>query len=276
VDSIGNISLFNSTVFGDSLGMYWFGLVPQGHYYLKASLLPASIYYGQYAPTYYVDAVNWNNATLIELGQPANPYNIMMAHVMNYTSGPGNIHGTIIEGGKSNSIGAPASNLNVLLLDGSGQLLAFTVTDSLGAYSFPEVAYGTYRVYPEMIGKTTTPTTVVLSESYSNANVSFTVHGNNILGIHEDIQQADFEISDVSPNPVSEMANLTIRSIHQSEINVTLYSITGMPVKEFPFTLHTGSNKISIATDGLSKGLYYLKIDKGNGSITVKKFIVSK
>jgi hypothetical protein len=49
-----------------------------------------------------------------------------------------------------------------------------------------------------------------------------------------------------------------------------------MPVKEFPFTLHTGSNKISIATDGLSKGLYYLKIDKGNGSITVKKFIVSK
>jgi PKD repeat protein len=269
----GVITVVASQEFGDSLGMYWFGGVLPGHYYIRATLLPTSAYFGQYVPTYYIDAVNWGSATLIELGQPANPYNIHMHHVNGYTSGNGNINGTINQNGKYSDNGTPAADVEVLLMDESNQVLAFTMTNSSGEFSFENMAFGTYKVYPEMIEKNTTPTTVILDETHTGVNVVFTIEGGNISGIHDATAQPEFTVSDVYPNPVSEIANLNIQTLRSTGITAGIYSITGEFVKEINCTLHSGANKIVIPVAGLRKGLYYIKIEKPQGGVVVKKFI---
>jgi len=275
VDS-GVATIVDSQEFGDSLGMYWFGDVLPGHYYIRATLLTSSAYYGQYVPTYYIDAVNWSNATMIELGQPNNPYNIHMHHVTGYTSGSGNITGTITQNGKYNGNGAPAGNIEVMLMDVSSQVLAFTMTNENGEFSFTDMAMGTYKVYPEMIEMSTTPTTVILDASHTGANVVFVIQGGNISGIHDETAQTDFVISDIYPNPVSDVANITIHILQSVRISLTLYSITGEFVTEIPVILHQGTNKIAIPASDLRKGVYYIKIEKPEGGVIVKKFILTR
>ena len=275
VDS-GVATVVDSKEFGDSLGMYWFGDVLPGHYYVRATLLASSAYYGQYVPTYYIDAVNWSNATLIELGQPSNPYNIHMHHVNGYTYGVGNISGTITQNGKYNGTGIPAANVEVLLMDVSSQVLFFTMTNANGEFNFTDMAMGTYKVYPEMIEKSTTPTTVVLDATHPGANLVFAIQGGNISGIHDETTQPDFVISDIYPNPVSDVANITINVLHATRISLSLYSITGEFMMEIPLILHQGANKITIPASDLRKGLYYVKVERPEGGFVVKKFILSR
>jgi PKD repeat protein len=275
VDS-GLVVTVDSQEFGDSAGMYWFGGVLPGHYYIRATLLPSSAYYGQYLPTYYIDAAYWEYATLIGLGQPNNPYNIHMHHINGYAPGNGNINGTINQNGKYNGNGTPAANVQVMILDVSNQILAFTMTNTSGEFSFPEMALGTYKVYPEMIEKVTTPTTVTLDETHPDANVVFTIQGGNISGIHNETAQSDFVISNIYPNPVTDFANLTINTLHPNQISLSLYTITGEFVTEILVNLHQGANKIAIPALDLRKGLYYVKVEKPEGGVVVKKFILSR
>jgi PKD repeat protein len=275
VDS-GMITTIDSVMFGDSLGMYHFGGVPPGHYYVRATLIPASNYYGQYAPTYYHDAINWANATLIELGQPINPYNIYMHPVPGYNSGNGNINGTITQGGKYNGNGLAATNVEVLLMNASGGVLAYTMTNSIGEFTFPQMEMGTYKVYPEMVEKVTTPTTVILDAAHADANVIFTISGGFISGIHDNAVQAEFTLSDIYPNPVSDNANFTIQTLRSREITVGIYSITGEFVLSIPVSLHQGANKVTIPVSDLRKGMYYVKVEKPEGGMIVKKFILGR
>lgn len=267
-------TVVNSQQFGDSLGMYWFNGVDPGHYYIRASLLPSSQYYGQYVPTYYISAVNWGDAVLIELGQPVNPYNIHMHHANGYSSGNGNITGTINQSGNYSMTGTPAANVEVLLMDASSNILAFTMTNSSGEFSFTDIAMGTYKIYPEMVLKTTTPSTVVLNATHPGANVVFTISGGNISGIHDEAIQADFTVSAIYPNPVSDVASFNIHTLRPTGITVAIFTITGEFVKESQLILHTGSNKLTFTASDLGKGLYYIKVERQDGSVVVKKFVV--
>ncbi|MCX6244765.1 MAG: PKD domain-containing protein [Bacteroidetes bacterium] len=272
----GVMTIVDSVEFGDSAGMYWFNGVLPGHYYIRASLLPSSAYYGQYAPTYHFDAVNWSYATLIGLGQPSNPYNIHMHHINSYTSGNGNISGTITQNGKYNGNGTPAPDVEVLLLDASDQVLDFTMTNTGGEFSFASMAMGTYKIYPEIVGKTTTPSTVILDANHTSSTVEFAINGSNISGVHNETLPVDFAVSDIYPNPVTDFASLTVNTVHSSGITVGIFSITGQSVKEIPVTLHQGVNKLTIPVADLTKGLYYVKIGKPDGGVVVKKFVLNK
>ncbi|MES2621409.1 MAG: hypothetical protein V4615_11220, partial [Bacteroidota bacterium] len=59
---------------GNCPGFYYFNNVPQGQYYIKASLGygdPDSL---NFLPTYYGDVLNWGNATPVNVNQ--NLYNV--------------------------------------------------------------------------------------------------------------------------------------------------------------------------------------------------------
>jgi short subunit fatty acids transporter len=161
-------------------------------------------------------------------------------------------------------------------MDVSSQVLAFTMTNDNGEFSFTDMAMGTYKVYPEMIEKSTTPTTIVLDASHTGANIVFVIQGGNISGIHDEIVQSDFTISDIYPNPVSDVANITIHTLHATRISLFLYSITGEFMIEIPLILHQGANKIAIPASDLRKGLYYVKVEKPEGGVVVKKFIIGR
>ena len=83
-------------------------------------------------------------------------------------------------------------------------------------------------------------------------------------------------ISDIYPNPVSDVANLTINTLHATRVSLSLYSITGEFVRDIPVVLHQGTNKIAIPASDLRKGLYYVKVEKPEGGVVVKKFILGR
>jgi len=67
-------------------------------------------------------------------------------------------------------LGNNVSDILILLLDQSDNPVTYTYTDSNGYYSFNNIGYGTYKVYAEATGFTTSPVLITLSST--NLNVT--------------------------------------------------------------------------------------------------------
>jgi PKD repeat protein len=270
------MTVIDTSVVSDSLGIYWFAGILPGHYYVRATLLSTSSLFGQYVPTYHTEAVNWTNANLIELGEPANPYDIHMAHAQNDNSGDGTINGVILQNGKMNLTGTPVSGVEVLLYSSSNELLSFTFTDDQGGFEFSGLAFGSYSVYPEIVGKYTTPTNLTLDNAHSSVTTSFTIQGSNILGIHPGSQGSAAGISEIFPNPSVDKAYINITAVQETEINLSVYFITGQVASVLQYTLERGLNKLIIPVKNLSGGLYYVSIKDNKGVEVIRKMILRK
>jgi PKD repeat protein len=277
IDS-GNVMIVaDSMEFGDSLGMYWFGGVGPGHYYLKAELTAASQFYGEYVPTYYEHAINWINANIIELGQPNNPYNFHLVPAGGENSGPGSIHGLITQGTKINGNGTPVPDVEVLLLDLTNQPLGYLKTDNNGQFTFPDIALGSYKIYPEVTGKTTTPAIFTLDNSVPSVNLVFNITQNNItFGINDGLPKFISGISDIYPDPVIDKGNINITATQNISLSLSVYGITGQMMKEIKTNIQKGKNVLNFSRSALNAGCYYLKIQTVDKSSVVKKFTVTK
>ena len=277
IDSGNVMTVVQSKEFGDSLGSYWFGGVYPGHYYLKAHLLPTSARYGDFVPTYYHDAINWVNATVIELGQPVNPYNFHLVEVAMLSPGNGSIGGTVTHGTKVNSGGTPAPDVEVLLFDLTGKAVGVTVTDVNGHFGFSSIPWANYIVYPEVVGLVTTPAHVIIYDANPNANASFSMTNTAVVyGINELLPLYINKVSDLYPNPPANgLVNLSISVSRSLDLNFRLFDQTGKTVRASSYTLTKGDNIIQLNVSDLAKGPYYLKIlTTEGGSIFRKLFIV--
>ena len=77
----------------------------------------------------------------------------------------------------------------------------------------------------------------------------------------------------IYPNPAT--SEFTISQNLSSEGTVQLFDISGKSIKDL-FSGNFSSNKnIKVKTDGLATGIYLLKVNTGNQSVT-KKLIVKK
>ena len=90
----------------------------------------------------------------------------------------------------------------------------------------------------------------------------YSVHG-GIYGILTDIR--------IYPNPFNRSTTAEFILINQQSVNVDVYSVVGELVySEVHGTLGIGSHKVQISGDGLSPGIYFVKIQIGESSITKK------
>lgn len=74
----------------------------------------------------------------------------------------------------------------------------------------------------------------------------------------------------VAPNPVSEQVSVYINSALKQNAQIEIIDMTGKIVALESVTIQTGANKIDLATDKLSRGIYTLKIAGENQLITQK------
>ena len=276
VDTNNVMTVVDSREFGDSAGMYWFGGVQQGHYFLKAELLPSSAYYGQYAPTYYQEALNWTGADLIELGNPQNPYNFGLKHVNGPLSGSGNISGVITSGAKVNSGGIPAANVEVLLLDESDAPLAYRKTDGNGHFEFPGVAMGVYTIWPEVAGLTTNPAHITLTEATPSMVLPFNLTTANVAyGLNDNLPPGFNYIGEVYPNPPADgKVRIAVSVTRDMNLELILYNQLGQVLSDVIASVHTGSNQVGFNMGILAKGSYYLQLRSPEGGMAVRKLTV--
>lgn len=250
----------------DSTGVYYFDMVPQGSYVIYA--IPFT---NGYIPTYYGNTLNWQNASVIQIGTPNNPYNMNLIQSDGFNSGIGKIGGQITQGDFSGSM---IDKITMLLKDANGKTILYSQVDASGHFDFPQLAYGIYYLYAELAGCETQTIQVVLSEANPNVEIMLTLSGNSLLGKSD--TQVSFEAGSVFPNPVKQDAHIVVKLNDASNLTVELYNMSGQLVYAKTNLLNAGETDILIPLGNLTDGVYLLKIYNSEGLMLIRKLVKFK
>ena len=77
----------------------------------------------------------------------------------------------------------------------------------------------------------------------------------------------------VYPNPTNGILNVEVNASQSSEVTMSVFNIMGQKVIEKNSSVNTGINTISIETNKLSSGIYFVTV-KANGFAKTMKFVV--
>ena len=146
--------------------------------------------------------------------------------------------------------------------------IASTVTNANGDYHFNNIGDGTYKVWVEIAGKTTTPIVITLSAGSNNSeNNDFVVKNNSVVPKTVSIDNAKQELSiKTYPNPVENQLNIALSLENNSQINLEIVNLTGQVLISNNYYLQAGSQTLRIDLNKLSKGSYILRITNANGT----------
>ncbi|MGE5382319.1 MAG: PKD domain-containing protein [Omnitrophica WOR_2 bacterium] len=249
----------------DQSGIYVFSMVPNGTYKVMAIPTDGSTY----LPTYYESTIFWQEATDVVANVTPNPVNIVLQNSQGSAPlGQGIISGQINLAGLRDGF---LAKIVVYLTDADHNILDFTQVNDQGAFSFSNLAFGTYYIKPELSGIYSEYQLVTLSAQQSQAAIVMTFNGNSILGESEGIAMT----SDVKiyPNPVNENARIIFKQSERSNVKVSLIAYSGKIVLEKSVTSNEGLNKVDLDFENLQPGIYLLRLQFKDGSEISKKVV---
>lgn len=247
--------------------------VGAGDYLVKVALEPGSDQYDNFLPTYLGGSLFWNQATtLTSPGQNSNNYIDMIQGVN--PGGPGFIEGLISEGANIVSgqaqvrgLGDPIKNVSVLLLTENDQPIGHTVTDDNGEFEFPSVAYGTYKVIVEIVGKDQGIKVVTLSVDEPTSTIDFEVNEEYVTRIEDVLNGASLK---VFPNPVTETLNVQVEIRKSVKLNVSVINLLGETIISNTQQLNEGVQTMGINLSNLPQGIYFLNLGDGQEILSQK------
>lgn len=261
-DAVSGILTAIDTTRSDSFGDYTFYNVAPGTYRIKAALVFSDPDYANYLPTYYGSVLLWNQA--VSVNQNSSNVNIGLLMGVN-PGGPGFIGGLVFQGAnKTTDVGDPLADLMVLLTDMSDGPVAYTQTDINGQYSFANLAYGTYKVWIDVLNKSCTPLVITISPASSSViNADLEVNSTFITGIFT--RDLDHLI-EVYPNPSQGSLNINLKDMDIQNITVQIIDIAGKVQMERGIS---GKNS-TLSIEDLPAGRYFLILKSGSGNYTQK------
>ena len=271
----GNVYLYykpfspptNTFTLTDSLqiaGSYTFPNQLTGTFIIKAQPDSTSPAITNYIPTYYGGTPYWNLATPISTSSLTNPYDIHLVYVPGPVAGPGTISGIISNGFKLFSSGTPAVGAEILLTDNNNQVIGICYSDNLGQFQFSNIAYGTYKVRPEVTSIPVTPTIIVLTPATpSVTNLSYVITPNGITTAFTEHQAIPTAMKvELYPNPAADLVNLDITAEKSCEVKLSVVDVFGRVLQHSAYPVTKGRNLISLETAGLNSGVYILHFEK--------------
>lgn len=245
--------------------------VPYGQYLIKAALTPDAPDYDLFLPSYHHLALLWSDASFVDVNQPNIDVSIDMIEGDN-PGGPGFIGGLVSEGANATGgtlvrdEGDPISGVSILLLDEFDNPVVYSETDGGGNFSFENIAFGTYKVYIDVLAKAPVFKLVTISdENPEYDNIEFEINTNNIvLTDVEDIPEINS--FNVYPNPFTSFIDLEFELSQTAELSIKLYNSNGVLMSSYDHSnLNNGRKKIQ--TNEFVPGLYFIHIQHKNGSI---------
>ncbi len=272
VDTAQNYVPFVDVTTIDSMGVYYFPMVPNGQYVVLAIPLDSGIY----LPTYYGDVLYWEDATLIILGEPVNPYDIHLIPAGDMTPGPGNINGQINTGLFDNSEAAAGmvDKIMMYIMDENQIVLSYDQVDAGGGFAFPQIGYGSYFLHAELAGCTSDLILVDVTEQNPDVNVVLTYSSGSVLGMND--SKAELNAGAVYPNPVSHEANININTDRATILTAILYDLTGREVLRMSKQVPAGNNRLTIPVNSINSGVYLVRLTSDEGVSVVKKIVISR
>ena len=257
-------------------GYYWFVEKPEGEYIIRTDLLPESVDYGYYTPTYSPDTRFWENANSFHLINSEDfAVDVRLWELAEMESGIGKISGNIR--GDGSCIGELGTHgALVYLLNSLDEIVAFTYADELGYFEFNGVGYGTYSVRSEITGKLSTILTVELTATESDAlGLDLQVNCNSVVGLEELTQLQNWNLESIYPQPASEIIYIELQQTQTNDLQIELFNINGNRIQQSKIYNSEGLSRTQINLEGLTPGLYLLRVsDLNDASYITRKIIV--
>lgn len=257
----------------DSGGFYGFGNVPMYNtrlYFVQAELTEGSAHYGDYLPTYHLDALSWENAFPVF---PLNNWSadIFMIPATTLNTGNGQITGTVSNLGTRDAL----EGVLVILMDEDANPLVYSHSAADGTFIFDNLPLGTYILHAEIMGIHTNQAVVSLTEQQTGVSVEIQVTGteaNMYFGIGQPVTSLE-KAGEVYPNPVIANAMIDITLREKTEVRLSLYSHAGANLSERTLNLTAGTHQLRLNTEGLPPGLYILSMVTTDGGTISKKVV---
>jgi hypothetical protein len=258
---------------------YSFSNEPAGSYRVKAMLTNGASSGTSLIPTYGLDSIYWHGAqvfTYSGTGASGN-HNINM-QAGTATTGPGFIAGNVTMGANKSTqtTGINAPNVEIILENAAGKPLAYQVTNAVGHYSFANLPAGTYKVYPEVLGCTTTPSIVTIGAApVSNVNfaehtISKTVTPSNV-GVAS-VAESNFS---VFPNPSRGIINITWAAKTPAQnVRAIVTDVAGRKVLQTELNFNAATDT-QVDLSHLNAGIYFINFN-GEGVNYINKVVLQK
>ena len=262
-------SMWATNVSGGTDFYYQFVGVATDSFRMKAATADSAGYTSSYIPTYHDTSFYWHDATVLNhtAGTADINQNINMLSGTP-ASGPGFIGGSVLTGANRSTSGGgiPVVGMHMAILNTSTSTIAgMAFTDAAGNYSFSNLPYGTYTVFPDSVNYATIPlTSIVLSSGSGTYNAAnFIQHTTSktitpgTTGVNNIVA-----ISSVSafPNPTSGKLNIQWNEKATEKANVIITDITGREVYSSSVAFTVGSGVTNIDLSELTNGVYVFNI----------------
>ena len=245
---------------------YCFYNVVAGNYLVKAAMTPWNPNYANYLPTYHGNSLQWSSAQTITVCPSVNNADITFI-AGNNPGGPGFIGGLVTQGANKTQNTALVG-ATVILKDNSGNNVAWTLTDANGSYSFPNLAYGTYHIWVDVLNLTGTVKIVTISAGTPSST------GNDIeLNLNPaSAESLNWESQSLVlyPNPASSLVTLSLNALQDSDVSIEILSVTGVVLQSESRTINSGLNTHVLDCASLPNGMYFVKFSDAKGSHTLK------
>lgn len=260
----------------DTFGYYYFYQKPAGKYIIKTELSTESNYYNDFLPTYYGDKLFWQVASVIQLQADDWDLGIKLTPNQQLSVGGGNVAGTIyyqLTDIKEEVL--PAEGIELLLLDEESNASLCRHSKEDGLFTFAEVPFGEYKLHAEVTGKNTEPIYVTINENnLSIEEILLMITQNTVTFGIDDFNQYVSAFSQPFPNPATHQLNLELSVRKQTTIGLRLINQFGQIVCYEQKPCPQGTNRLTLNTSKLTKGIYYLQIEQEGTLVPAGKCLI--
>ncbi len=263
------------TTYFHELGYYWFTNMMEMKYVIRIGLSPASTHYHDFVPSYYSEAMTWQDADVFMLNDNMFEMNTSLVYAEGAENGPGRISGRVMAGDERNEAHRGFHDLPVILTDAISKTpLEWTSTNEFGEFEFNSLALGTYTLYADAAGIWSEPETVLLDENTVMIDTVYIEMFQTAPLAIDEPEPLQIQLSALYPNPVSDQLHLELKAISRQSAEIRILNLTGQLVNQLGVEVLKGRNSISLNTAGLPGGIYLLMIRwEGRDQVISQRFI---
>ena len=251
----------------------YFSSIPTGTLLLKAVLLSGNSQFANYLPIYDTTSLVWNNARTLSINHflPAINTNLNLVKTSN-PPGTGSLFGVVQVGAnKGNAIGDPIEGRILILTTSAGQAVAYTFSNGSGQFSFPNLPFGTYKIFGDSWGKFNPALTITITSYKPDlSNILFEENDTYFRGTLKGVGVTGASISDlvqIFPNPVAHELHLKGLSNLKAPVSIQIFDMTGRSMVQYPYN---GANEMLLPMDLYPAGCYFLELGTADEKMRFK------
>lgn len=239
----------------DTLGYYYFYKKPANNYYISVLLAKEDPNYQEFAYTFYPNTPFQNEAELINIDSDNWELDLIMAKTFKNSNGPGSISGSF----EINHSKLEIEGIEMMIIDELNQIVTHSQTDRFGNFEISELDYGTYTLYPQILGFKTIPYHFEISESnLDHENVQIKIENGQISSyINENIIDRNSFLC--FPNPANQTLSLSFDFDGSQQIETRVIDVTGRIIlEESDYSINNFNKQLN--TSEWRNGYYFVDV----------------